>query len=113
MKTIFLLLLCCVSIAAQTRQDLQKKYGTPLTESYEVRPDILAKAFYSKSGQICQLTFEPKTPGLKFTEEKSDLLNKLIDELVPVEKRGETRLSGFYSMNRMDGSLTVGSLRSE
>jgi hypothetical protein len=97
-------------MAAQTRQQLQKKYGTPLTESYEVRPDILAKAFYSKSGQICQLTFEPKTPGLKFTEEKADLLNQLVDELVPVGERGETRLSGFYSMNGIDGSSTVGSL---
>jgi hypothetical protein len=110
MKTIFLLLLCCVSMTAQTRQNLQKKYGNTLTESYEVRPDILAKTAYSKNGQICELTFEPKTPGLKFTEEKSDLLNRLVDELVPIEKRGATLLSGFYNMNGMDGSLTVGSL---
>ena len=110
MKIILLLLLCCVSMAAQTRQDLQKKYGTPFSESYEVRPDVLAKAFYSKNGQICKLIFEPKTLGLKFTDEKFDLLNELIDELVPVEKRGGTLLSGFYSTYGTDNTLTVGSL---
>jgi hypothetical protein len=97
MKTIFLLLLCCVSIMAQTQADLRKKYGAPVSEIYEVRPNVSLTVTYGKEGQTCAMHFEPKFTDSKLPEVTSATLANVFDEIVPADKRGKNIINGFFS----------------
>lgn len=104
MKTIFLFLLCCVSVLAQTQQDLRKKYGNPVSESYEVRPNILLTVSYGKEGQICRMSIKPIYTELNVPEATDKLLAAVADEVVPAGNRGANIINGFYSGAQIFGT---------
>jgi hypothetical protein len=97
MKVLLAIIACCVSLFAQNQRDLHKKYGHPVSESFEVRPEVLATFTYDKKGSPCTLRIENKQSNVKFTETQYDFLTELIDELIPVESRGKNIINGFYS----------------
>jgi hypothetical protein len=97
MKIFLVILVCCISIFAQNQSDLQKKYGHPVSESFEVRPEILATFTFDKKGSPCTLLIGPKQSSVKISETQFDLLTELIEELVPQKIRGKNIINGFYS----------------
>ncbi len=99
MKIILLVLLTCTSAVVQTSDDLQKKYGTPLSQTYMVRPGITVTVTF-KDGKTCEMLIEPErrltmkssTPKLTLRQ-----LDEIIDELVPVKERGKPLAAGFVN----------------
>jgi len=98
MKAIFLVLLCGVSVLSQTPQEMRKRFGTLVSESYEIRPNILLTVDYGKQGEICRLNVKPQVGGdSKVPAPSSETLMNLIDELVPAKERGENIINGWLS----------------
>ena len=106
-RTSLIILTVGVPVFTQTTADLEKKYGSPVKE-YEVRPGIVMTATYSDHGQVCKMVVERR----HFSETVFDLrlyleremINELIDELVPAALRGgKTGGDGF---SRITGQLS-------
>ena len=98
MKIIFLILLCSVSVFSQVPQDMRKRFGTLVSESYEIRPNILLTVTYGKQGEICRLNVKPQVGGdSKIPAPSSEMLMNLINELVPEKERGENIINGWLS----------------
>lgn len=106
MKIFFVVLLCCVSVAAQTRDDLAKKYGKPkfVTENYEARPNILLTVTYGAEGQLCGMLFKPKFTEENLPEVTSEMLKTVADEVVPADRRGKNIINGFLSGSEIFGT---------
>ena len=102
MRVALLVAIVCVTVLGQTSDDLRQKYGSPLKESYLVRPGILVTVTYSKDGQICEMMIEPQPPStpIKSSDERirSIVLNEIIDELVPIKERGKHLGSSFLNL---------------
>src|SRR5215472_12867739 len=64
MKVVAVLLLLCVSVLAQSREDLTKKYGAPRSETFLLRSNIAATVSYGSNGQIKELIIAPFTNAL-------------------------------------------------
>ena len=109
--TLVFVALCSGSIAAsaQTSAELRARYGAPQMsetednrpslERYLIRPNILMTIRYTKDGRPCEATLTP-VPGSTPKEGRADHapegdymatveVIKIINELVPPEKRGK------------------------
>ena len=101
MKPILILLILCSGVAAQSRDDLRKKYGEPVAETFLLRTGITVAASHNSSGQITELVIAPlltdliKSKGNGLTRE---VLKDIIDELVPVSTRGTAQIGGFLNI---------------
>ncbi len=116
MKVIILLFLCCIIANAQSSNELQKKYGAPTSETYsEVyrarSSDYLTQlsasvtATYTKNKKVCRLMvelFPYSTSEIPINVEadalKTKLLDEVVDELMPKEKRGKYLLGSFINL---------------
>jgi hypothetical protein len=100
MKIVLILLLACFSVVAQTKAELKKRFGDPVSETFTVRPGIVLTATYTPSGQIRELLIAPEVSGLIKSTSKTlshYVLREIIDELVPARERGKFILSGFIT----------------
>ena len=52
MKPVFILILCCSPVFAQSLDDLHRRYGQPVSETHEIRKGIYVKANFNKLGEI-------------------------------------------------------------
>ena len=101
MRVVILLLLTCGIASAQTTaSELRHKYGQPVSETYNVRPDVTVTVTYAKSGAVCELLIKPssKSETGKPPLLKSQPLNAVIDELVPTSQRGKYLMAGFVNI---------------
>ena len=107
---LLLVALASSSASAQTSDELRKKYGEPEilrlkgemaeVERYVVRPDIWMTVTYTEGGQPCELFIEPAPTAptqsnLSQVLMPTEVVTKLINELVPIEQRGKS-VSVFY-----------------
>ena len=100
MKAVLLVLLTSLPVAAQSSDDLRKKYGAPVSQTYVVRPGITATVTSARNGGVCKILVEPERRlVLKSTTPKLTLsqLNEILDELVPPVERGEPGMAGFVN----------------
>jgi hypothetical protein len=72
---------------AQSLDDLHRKYGRPVSETYEIRKGIYVTTNSNTAGEICQLIVSrqlaSETLNYPSTETlKSDELTRIIDELI-------------------------------
>jgi hypothetical protein len=100
MRIAFLLFFTCSVTVAQTPTSLRQKYGPPISETYRVRPEIIATVTSAKTGEICQILIKPasETQEGKPALLKSQLLNDVIDELAPKAERGTYIIGTFLNM---------------
>jgi hypothetical protein len=101
MKMVFIVLLTCVSVVAQTRDELKKKFGDPVSETFIARPGIVVTATYLRSGQIRELLIAPEMTDLIKSKNKTlshDVFREIIDELVPAKERGKLIGSAFLNL---------------
>jgi hypothetical protein len=111
-KALLILLIMCTAVVAQSRDDLKKKYGQPLAETFLIRPEIIVTASYDSKGQISELLIAPKLTGLIKSKSKGlslETLNELIDELIPVSERGRGLIGGFMNIGCMPQNDCYGS----
>jgi hypothetical protein len=112
MKSILILLILCTGIVAQSREDLKKKYGEPVSESFLLRPSITVTASYNSTGQITELVIAPFTTDLiksKGDGLSHDTVKQLIDELVPQPARGISQIGGFLNIACLPANDCYGS----
>jgi hypothetical protein len=97
MKLFLALLLFCIPITAQTREELLKKYGNPVLEIYQVRPNISVSVTYNKEEKVCRMLIKPTTPESQLPAPTLESLKAIADELVPHQARGRNIINGFMS----------------
>jgi hypothetical protein len=101
MKALLVISLTSVVATTQLSDGLRRKYGAPVSESYLVRPGILATFNYSKDGAPCSAKVAGQTDP-KFTTiataVDNDLMRTIVDELVPKNQRGKLVNSGFLNL---------------
>ena len=101
---VLLTFLTSVSAISQTSEDLREKYKvSSVVESYEVRPGIIATAFFGENGQVVTISIKPR---LFYTDTTSKYAMPLVEaqdilgELVPNEKRGKLCSDGGFESGR-------------
>jgi len=116
MKIVFLISLTWVIMTPQNSTELRHKYGDPLSEVYSVRPGIVVTVTYAKNGAVCEMAIEPQRPPTPVKSQdtllKSDVLNKIIDELAPQEQRGKHLNGTFLNMACLPRNDCAGTLES-
>ena len=102
MKALLILVLTCTSVLAQTSSDLRRKYGSPVSETYVVRPNVVVTVSFAENGELREMVIEPQRPSTPVKSSTARLtrntLDEIIDELVPVNERGKPLISGFLNM---------------
>jgi len=95
------LLVLLASFPADTSHTLQVRYGQPISdphgrpgsETYLVRPGIVASVRYGKSGHVRNILVRPAKPFYPLRSRKNAISSKQMDEilneLVPAEERGK------------------------
>jgi hypothetical protein len=48
------------TLAGQSREELRRKYGTPISETFIVRPGIIATGTYGRGGRIVEWIISPR-----------------------------------------------------
>src|SRR5437588_7530952 len=101
MKAILMLLMMCTAVVAQSRDDLKKRYGAPVAETFLVRAGIIVTASYNSNGQIDELLIAPQITGLIKSRSKIlsyDTLKDVLNELAPISERGKPGISSFLNL---------------
>ena len=95
MKIMFLILTLCSICFAQSSRDLQKKFGTPTSETFRVRRNVNMTVTYGKTGTACTLILEPVYEWIGShkldqadTFMKMSLVEEIFDDLAPKSERG-------------------------
>jgi hypothetical protein len=98
-RVVFLLVLA--SFPADTSRTLQERYGKPISDShsqpgsetYLVRPEIVASVRYGKSARVCDILVRPARFVLPINSRNNAIDSKrmaeILDELLPVKERGK------------------------
>ncbi len=85
-----------LSFPARNPQTLRQRYGEPISETFQIRPDVLASAQYGKGGDVCYIIITAKAPpSFGPTTVDSQLMKDVVDELAPVHERGTFRRGGL------------------
>src|SRR5450755_4563666 len=80
------------TLAGQSKDELRRKYGEPISETFTVRPDVSITATYETNGRITELLIYPQVTGYIKSRGKTfsrDTTKAIIDELVPNSVRGK------------------------
>lgn len=89
----FTLFLTAISAVAQTSDELKSKYKQLEDGSFLVRPNIILKVSFGENGQACRMEINPQKSSTSnpHTIEVMPwkIIDKIINELIPVTKRGK------------------------
>jgi hypothetical protein len=91
-----------VLLASDTATDFSKRYGPPVSETYLVRPGIVATVSYGKSGHACEIVVGPNQSGAGLVKSRnvtieSQQLTEVLDEIVPAKEKGKLRAGSFVN----------------
>ena len=99
MKTLLIALITCTLLVGQTRNELKRKYGELVSETFTVRPGVAVTATYGPAGRIVELLIAPENPALIKSRGQSIMTKEvaaaIIDELVPKAERGRYVVGEF------------------
>jgi len=104
--TLFALVIVVIGMA-QTRDEFKQKYGSPDAKGrYIVRPDVGLSVEYKEDRNLSEMVIKPldsETTNLSNPEKKSskkvmpsDEAEEVLNEVVPVEKRGNKGFVGNF-----------------
>lgn len=51
-----------ISFPGKSTETMRERYGPPISESFLVRPGLVAPASFGKNGTICELFIAPQKP---------------------------------------------------
>jgi hypothetical protein len=113
MKSIFLALSLFLTASAQSQEGVHKKYGSPISETFPIRPGIFLTVQYAETGQVCEMIVHSQllTSDLNFPSTKtitSKTLAEIIEDIAPKAERGKYVIGTFLDMqcpplNNCDG----------
>jgi len=116
MKYVLFLLLAAMSVYSQTyshaHKILKAKCGTPVSETFQVRPGITVTAFYTPSGAIKSMSIAPDNVSNDGSQKGAHIDQKilyaLVDDLVPAKDRGELVIGSFIENTCFVGRECIG-----
>jgi hypothetical protein len=111
-KALIFLLIACTAVTAQSKDDLKKKYGQPVAETYMIRPGINLTASYDSTGKITEVLIAPQLTSLiksKGITLRRETIDAVIEELIPLSARGPARFGGFMNVGCMPQNDCYGS----
>jgi hypothetical protein len=79
-------------VAAQTREELVRKFNQPISETFAISSEISLTATYRADGAVSELVISPRTSDSvksRNTTLSRDAVDLLIDDLAPVIVRGK------------------------
>jgi len=93
------LLVFAASFPADTAETLHGRYGHPISETYLVRPAVVASVRYGSSGYACEIVVSPRKPSSliksgNYTIDSKEL-TEVLDEIVPTNERGKYLIGTF------------------
>jgi len=100
------------TLSGQSREELRRKYGEPVSETFMLSPGISATATYATNGRITELLIAPRTTGLIKSRGgtlSQDTVRTILDELVPRSARGKHLISGFVNLTCLPENECQGS----
>ena len=103
------------TLAAQSKDELRKKYGEPVSETFMVRPGIRVTATFGRNGRVYEFLIAPEHPGFIKSRNATlsvDSVNEIIDELVPRSSRGKHLIAGFVNAECLPENDCYGSSKS-
>jgi hypothetical protein len=112
MKVIIILVVMCRGVVGQSRDNLKKKYGEAIAETYLIRPGIIVTASSNSSDEVTELLIAPQLTGLiksKSSGLSLETLNELIDEMIPMTERGRGLFGGGFNIGCMPRNDCSGS----
>ena len=80
---LLMILVYSASEIGQGPEEWRKRYGSPESERYVVRDQILATAFYSAQAQVCKVKINPRTP------QSRSVVEEVVNEIIPLNQRGK------------------------
>jgi hypothetical protein len=90
------------TLLGQSRDELRRKYGDPVSETFLLRPGLRVTATYAANDRIVELLISPelrdyiKSPDLLLRKPMSqEFVRALIAELLPGSVRGKFVIGGF------------------
>jgi hypothetical protein len=90
-----------ILLPSDTTTDFSKRYGSPICETYRVKPGIVATVSSGKSGHACEIVVGPDQSGGMIKSRgvtiDSKQLTEVLDEIVPAEHRGKMRMGEFVN----------------
>ena len=89
-KFILIGVLCSVNNYAQTSNQLETQYGSSVNSTYLIRPNIVLVVNFGQDGQPCSMVIKPKKDSGQNEQLliNPNLAKEIIDEIVPMERRG-------------------------
>jgi hypothetical protein len=89
-----LLVMGLASIPGDTSQTWHQRYGQPISETYIVKPGVVASVQYGPSGRACSIVIKPQHALLPLKRRKNNVGNfsqvfSILEELVPERERGK------------------------
>jgi hypothetical protein len=111
-KASILVLFAVTAVCAQSKDDLKKKYGEPVAETFLIRPGITVTAFYDSRGKVTELIIAPQVVGLIKTRNQGlspATASSLVDELIPIADRGKPGFAGFFNIGCLPQNDCYGS----
>jgi hypothetical protein len=97
-----LFVVAALLIPLQSANDFELRYGRPDIERFVARPGIGLTVQYDSDGEACQMVLEPPQSIIHKEEPTKymspDLVNEILEELVPLRSRGGEGLIMITSM---------------
>ena len=90
-----LLLALQALVPANTARTLRDRYGQPISETFLIRPGVVASATYAASGNVCEIVVSPQRLWNSTLESRQ--INEITDELIPPGERGKVATGGFIN----------------
>jgi hypothetical protein len=103
------------TLAAQSRDELRRKYGEPVSETFGVRPGVRVTATFGANGRVFEFLITPEYPTSIKSRNTTLSLNSvkaIIDELVPLSARGKPLMAGILNMECLPENDCYGSSNS-
>jgi hypothetical protein len=97
------LLIGLASFSGDTSQTLHERYGQPISETYIVKPGVVASAQYGASGHVCAIVIKPQQALHPLKRRKNTVGNysqvlAVLEELVPEPERGKRLTPSFLHL---------------
>jgi hypothetical protein len=89
------------TLFGQSKEELRRKYGEPISETFLVRPGISVTATYATNGRVTELLISSRTTDLIKSRGKTlsqDSVTAILDELVPRSVRGKYLIGSFLDV---------------
>jgi hypothetical protein len=77
---------------------LRQKYGNPTSETFPVRPSVIAVVSYDGVGKIQEIVIKPKPDDEKVKTIDDKTLEPILDELIPKKERGKYLKGTFFNI---------------